>query len=192
MLCCQLIIQLKQKLFSETVDRFHSVSMCVSPGPVRSKLGGKMGQNPREAKRATRPWCKSDPEWRTQEREKQGWVETSLTEGHRKVQPKFLPETSCFSQEQACLWIPAIVIGKCSLWEVWLPLKCGHSQSTAAGDLMELGSLQSQPWEEHPHGRHGTPFVPLHSDTREISSMVPMGLSSWGNFFSSFNNLNFE
>lgn len=151
-----------------------------------------MGQDPREARKATRSWFKSDPEWRTEEGEKQGWVQTSLTEGQEssaKVAARNilllpgtgLPLNPCHSpwQEQP--------VGSVTSIKMW-PRKSGNSGWRAHGALLPavpaLRGTFSWPAQttlcSTPHGHKGKL---LHS------SHVPLFLKE---ILNKFNNLNFE
>lgn len=189
LLCCQLVTQREQKLLNEKVGSFHPVSVCVCPGLVRSKLREKMGRDPREAGRAIRSGFKCDPEWGERTGRKQlggnilDWSskESSFPQGCSGAKGCCPRIPASLRNRPAFESLPLSLIGRSSLWGVWLPLKWGNRcQNTAAGALCELCS--SRPRPDCALSRPPRPTLALPHRFKEISSIVPMGLSSSGKF----------
>lgn len=145
-----------------------------------------MARDPREARKIITLWFKSDSEWRREERE-DAMLGGNITDLSLKENlAKLFGSQSCYQrsliQEQACLWIPAIItpgqeqsVGSMTFIKMWQWIS-EHSTWVSLRTLLPAASalrgVCSWPLQT-------TLCTPLHTYAKESSSMVPRVLSSW-------------
>lgn len=157
-----------------------------------------MGRNPREARKTITLWFKSDPEWRTEEREDAMFGENITDLSLKENLARLFGSQSCYQRspiqdKPAFESLPSLLLGKSSLWEICPPLKCGSEyQNIASEFLSELCFLQLQSWEGYVHGCCGPHFA---SPTHVCKGKLLHGSQSslfLREILNNINNLNFE
>ena len=182
-LCCQLVTQQEQKPLSEKVGSFHQVSVCVCPGPVRSKLwgsgeGSKGGWEGHELRIQILVLSEGQ---RTGSRQlgknilDRSSEESSVSQGWWGAKSCYSRSPACPRNRPAFESLPHSLTGECGLHENGA-MQGNGCQNGAPG--LSVYSVPCSPaLIAYSHGLHSPPLL-YSTDARKSFVWFPLGLSS--------------